>query len=384
LLRACLAGDEPPVVDTAHAAVLGSAPAVESLPALADYHRVGPWVRKALGGHPALSPEVADELAAQERDGMALHLAAMSTLARVAGPLDAVGGRWVVFKGPALAKLVYRRPELRPYGDLDVLVDRTRFADSIAALEEVGFQLVEANWPLISAVGAGEVFLENPTLGGVDLHWHVHFERTRRQAFPIPVAEMLARSRPARLGTTVVHTFDPVDTMLHLCVHAAGEGADRLLWLKDLEQVARREDVDWEELVHRARQWGVRLPVAVVLSRARAALEARVPAEVLEALAPHRTWRWLATGIDRAFPVATTRGEGSPATLLARSARSGEWSSAFIVTRGAAQRARRLVASGSWRRARPSFDPDDPASFLHSPVGADRTEFLEWVRIQRD
>ena len=172
-------------------------------------------------------------------------------------------------KGPALAKLVYRRPELRPYSDLDIVVERGRLAEVVTFLEEVGFRLLDTNWALITQAGAGQLHLEEPTGGAVDLHWHLLFDRSLRRIFTIPMEEILERSQPARINGIDTRVLDPADTQLHLCIHAAQEGADRLLWLKDLEQVMRHYPADWDELVDRARRWRIALPAAIVLSRAR-------------------------------------------------------------------------------------------------------------------
>jgi len=384
LLATSLTGDEPAEIQDDLATLLTSDRLAAALPVQATYHRVAPWVHRALATQPALSEHVSEQLQVKQRDGIALHIRALGTLAKLAGPLDAVGARWLVMKGPALAKLVYKRPELRPYSDLDVLVERRQFAQAVASLEEIGFRLIDANWALMARTGAGQVHMEDPAGGALDLHWHVLFDRSLRQTFAVPMAEMVERSRSADINGIATHVLDPVDTQLHLCLHAAQEGADRLLWLKDLEQVARHDGGDWDELVDRARHWRVSLPVAIVLSRARAAVGAPVPEGVIEALAPSRAWRGLAWGVDRLFPASSSRGEGNPATLLARSARDDVPSSVANFVGGLGERLRRLAVTRSWRRDRSQWDPQDPASLLYRSASGrsvvDRTAFFEWVR----
>ena len=386
LLVRSLAGDEPAEINDDLTSLLTSHRVTEALPVQAAYHRVAPWVHRALRTQPALTAPTSELLQAQERDGTALHLRALGTLGKVAGPLDATGARWLVMKGPALAKLVYKRPELRPYNDLDVLVERGRFADAVASLEDVGFRLLDTNWALVARTGAGQVHLEDATGGFVDLHWHVLFDQDVRHIFAIPVEELLDRSRSTEINGIATHVLDPVDTQLHLCVHAALEGADRLLWLKDLEQVARHCGVDWDELVHRARHWQVGLPVAVVLSRAQRALGAPIPEEVIEALAPSHLWRHLARGADLLYPASSSRGEGNPATLLARSARGDVRSSLTTFAAGLGERLRRLATTRSWRRDRSQWDHDDPASLFYRPEGenvVDKSAFFAWVQDHR-
>ena len=388
LLARSLTGDEPAEIPEDLAALLTSDRVAASLPVQAKYHRVTPWVHRALATQPALSAHLSEQLLEQQRDSMALHLRTLGTLAKLADPLDSLGVRWLVMKGPALAKLVYKRPELRPYSDLDVLVERRRIADVVSSLEEVGFRLLDTNWALIARTGAGQVHLEDPTGGAVDLHWHVLFDRGSRQIFAIPMAEMLERYRSADINGITTHVFDPVDTQLHLCIHAAQEGADRLLWLKDLEQVARHDGGDWDELVARARRWGVGLLVAVVLSRARTSVGAPIPEEIFEALAPSRAWRRLARDADRLFPASSSRGYGNPATLLARSTRSDVPSSVANFAGGLGQRLRRLAINHSWQRDSSKWETDSSASLFYRPDDGgslvDRISFFDWVQDQGD
>jgi hypothetical protein len=276
---------------------------------------------------------------------------------------------------------------LRPYSDLDVLVERRPFADVVSSLVVVGFRLVDTNWALIARAGAGQVHLEDPAGGFVDLHWHVLFDRNTRETFRMPMGEMLERSRPADINGIATHVFDPVDTQLHLCVHAAQEGADRLLWLKDIEQVARRESGDVDELVDRARRWRIGFPVAVVLSRARTTVGAPFPEELIEALAPSQTWRGLARGADRLFPASSSRGRGNPATLLARSARADVRSSAADFATGLGKRIRRFALTHNWQRDGSQWDPDNPGSLFYQPGNGDlvdRTSYFDWVQDHGD
>ena len=183
------------------------------------------------------------------RDALARHLLALATLARLASALDAASCPWIVFKGPAVAKLGYPRPGLRSYHDVDALVAPERFSDALDALGAAGFLLADRNWGLVEETGAGQLHLELPGAAPVDLHWHVLFTKELRERFAVPTGELLERSRPVDLGGVAARTLDPCDTLLHLCLHAALEGGDRLCWLKDVDLVARHDPPDWDELV---------------------------------------------------------------------------------------------------------------------------------------
>jgi hypothetical protein len=378
LLRACTVGDTP--VPPASDIIEDAAVALGSLPAAAAFHRVAPWVSEALSGHPLVRGGLEDELRQQRDDSIALHLRAMAALSEVATALDAVDVRWVVVKGPALAKLAYARPVLRTYSDLDVLVRRADFPRAVAGLRDAGFGFVHPNWRLIAELGAGEVTLVAPGHRSLDLHWHPIFTAEKRSEFPIAVDDMIDRSRHVALVGDRGRVLDPADALLHLALHSANDGGDRMIWLKDLDQVVRHDPPDWDAVVHRARQWRTRVPSAIMLHRARSVFSTPVPDDVMAALAGRRSWRSFLRALDSAFPVPAGDGRGNLATLVARAARSTEGATLRAAAGGAMTRVRHLASTRRWARDARRDDPADPASLAY-PAGddSDREAFLAWV-----
>ena len=73
-----------------------------------------------------------------ERAAQALALDAAA--AEVVGALEARGIPTVLIKGPATVHWLYTNdPEVRPYADVDVLVDPSRFKVAESVLESLGF-----------------------------------------------------------------------------------------------------------------------------------------------------------------------------------------------------------------------------------------------------
>lgn len=70
---------------------------------------------------------------------VARSLAADDLAATLSGALAAVGAPPILLKGPALAEWLYAPGELRPYGDVDLIVDPARRAAADAVLEAAGF-----------------------------------------------------------------------------------------------------------------------------------------------------------------------------------------------------------------------------------------------------
>lgn len=275
----------------------------------------------------------------------------------------------VVVKGPILTDQVYAEAGARLYQDLDVIVPRGDFERAVRALEAAGFAVADRNWALIRSSGAGELKLALPQHGVLDLHWHLLFTRDLRARFPIDMDELLERAREVRIGDTTYRTLDPVDSLLHLAVHAGREGADRLIWLKDIEQSVRRYEPDWDELVRRALGWQVQLLAGTVLVRARETLGAPVPHNAVRALLGSRLWYGVVTGVARAFPAERTRERGSPVTLLARASSRSVPATFAEALRGVASRLLRVMTKGDWQRDEASEDPSDPGSLLYQAGG---------------
>lgn len=328
----------------------------------ASYHRVIGCVVSSLRDAdipPALSSALA--AAARRSTGQAMLSAAALRAVR-----DAFAGDlpWLAIKGPVLDEALYPRPGLRTYRDLDLLVEPRRLADAVTRLEGAGFRLVDRNWRQIRRRMVSQLHLDRAGAAPIDLHWTLLFDDERRGRFRYALDDMRARARTVELRSGTVQTFDAVDTVIHLALHAAGEGGDRLVWLKDVD-MASRAAPDWDEVVARSAAAGMALPVATVLARSRRVLGAPVPVDVVRRLAP-RSWRVLTAASDIWFPAPGARGVGSPATLLARSARGRVSTSLSTASFGLLRRSWVSIAERQASRVDRRLDPAHEGSLLHS------------------
>lgn len=287
----------------------------------AAYHRVPGYVLQAYGDHPALEG-VVPALRAAAHEATTRHLQALGDHRRAASVLDGAGVPHLVVKGPVLAEHHHGAPDLRSYRDLDLLVPGAGLRDALEALLAAGWPQVDRNWALLRETVAGELHLVGPFGTPLDLHWQLLFRQSLRRDFPLDVEAMAARRREVVAGSGTLTTLDAVDTVLHLCLHAALAGANRLVWLKDVERVLVVDRPDWDEVVRRALPAGLGPATALVLGRARSTLAAPVPDDVLAALLPSGAARAVLSGVDRLVPSERSSNRGSPARLLAKAARS--------------------------------------------------------------
>lgn len=333
----------------------------------------------------ALSQELDAELMARFEQryvgGVRHQLRVLADLKLVATTFESAGIPFLVFKGPVLSATLYRRVDLRSFNDLDVLVPPSAFAGAVEALEDVGTAVLDQNWDLLARLGLGQVHmrLHHGTL--VDVHWHLVNRAAVRRSLAIPVEDVFARKRLVVLSGTRVATFEPADTVLHLCLHAALAGGTRLLWLKDIERSVADSELAWEQVVERARDWGTAAPVAAMLQRAERVVGASVPEDVVAELAPSRRARVADAAVDRLWPPEATLGDRGPSAQWMRYRRDRVRTAVSLVA------GRRLERWPSARRPPREAHGDDDANgvAVFQPGGdkASRQLFFEsmsWSR----
>jgi hypothetical protein len=364
----------PRAASAAWARLVASPEGVMELAVAARFHRIEgylmEWVR-SVGGHPALEALLKPRLESCVR----AHMSAIAALRRLGSTLDEAGIDWAAFKGPVLAETAHGSPSRRSYQDLDVLVRRRDFRRAVDVLAGNGVRVLDTNTGHMLRLGAGQLHLQDPWGQNLDLHWGILYGQYMRDQFSFSEGQLLDRRRFVDVVGRQVPTFGPVDTLLHLALHSALEGAHRLVWLKDVERVLAREQLSWGEIIAAARVARLAAPLAAVLRRARAVTGAPVPGEVLRALVPRDLGLLDAMGVWVNSP-ARSSAQGSPARLIARAARGtpGETRRELlrrVVAVRPAALAGRPDGDGPPRRGLEAFEPD--------ATGRPFTDYLAWV-----
>lgn len=315
---------------------------------LACAHGVAGYV---VGGAAAASLPEAEQhlLARQVRTTVYRYLASMLDLRFLHRTLDAAALPWLLLKGPSLTR-VHGAAMLRTYGDLDVLVHGAALRDVICALEGGGAQVFDRNWTLIRRAAKGEVHLELPSGSHLDLHWHLINDQDRRQAFTIPLEQLLDDAVDLDLDGTSARVLHPADEICYVALHALLSGAHRLVWLKDVERLLHHVAVPAGSIADRARSWGVALPLAMLLHRIDRCL-GLPPAgrELLTLLPEGRAWQWVGQQVWQRVPATIDPSARSPARLVARSTRPTTGSSVGTLVRR---------STGVWRPDRAPIDDE--------------------------
>lgn len=300
---------------------------LDRLVELASMHGVTNTLFLSLRGDPDVDPAALDLLRARYQKGLARLLRTRAEIASLAEALTAAEIPWVLFKGPVLAGDLYERPDLRSWGDLDLLVGPNQFRHALEVLVEHGSVLLDSDWSMITRERRSQLHLRLPMGSVADLHWHLLNRRFVRESFAVDTDAVLARAVLTSVEGVPVPTLDAADTLVHLSLHAAMSGGNRLRWIKDIERSAAAQP-DWDPVVTRAREWRAGRPVGLMLRRARTVLGADVPDEVVRALVGRTVGR-IDDELLRRWPLEQEPlGHQHVSTLWPRSLRDGPAGSA--------------------------------------------------------
>lgn len=211
--------------------------------------------------HAALPASLAAGLEMREAARELDHRAHLAMLAAIDAELAQDGLRAVALKGVLLAERLYARPSSRPLGDIDLLVEEHALARATRLLAKVGYTPLDHPVEERFRNEGHHLHLVHERAPALELHFHAHrgFGRTLRGE-PI-VARAVAHEPFAALRVP-----SRADELVFLAVHAASHRFMRLGWLYDIVLLlARSTDADVAEAEARAREVGMRRPLALAV-----------------------------------------------------------------------------------------------------------------------
>ncbi len=199
----------------------------------------------------------------------ALSLERMQLAGEVAGALQTAGIPTLLVKGVALASRYYERPELRPPGNVALLVP----APCAVAARRL---LVTAGWqPTANPLGGarprsrGRRFKDRAGRR-LTLHWHAFVGSSRAATDD----GFWARAEPVNIDGTTTRVLAPADQMLQVCVDGLRTSdVHATRWVADAMAIlnSAAERMDWDLLVEEARARRVVRPMRRALDYVRGA-----------------------------------------------------------------------------------------------------------------
>ncbi|MFP6747889.1 MAG: nucleotidyltransferase family protein [Alphaproteobacteria bacterium] len=261
-------------------------------------HAVTPLLCRTLGlvAPNLVPPDVAEAARANLEENRSRNNLMTQELLRILAGLAGAGIPAIPFKGPVLAEHYYGDPSLRRYADLDFLVAEDAAQETLGVLRTLGY------------TGSGQVSSKDKTFtltprqdaalwryAGEYLFFHAEkpIAIEPHWAFVPPTfgldldyAKLWARARQGVLADSAILVLSREDTLLGLALHGAKSHWSRLQWISDLDRAMKCEtDVDWEALLHEARQMGILRILLVGLQLARLLFGTELDAGVGAAMA---------------------------------------------------------------------------------------------------
>ncbi len=276
---------------------LGQAPDWASLRTAAHAHGMVPLLARALEGR-ALDPAGAD--AREQLRGEARSIALRSVyrsaeLVRLLRLFANAGVPALTYKGPALAVAAYGAVEARTWSDLDLLVRWRDFPAARDLLGQEGYEPLRDEFSKVRQRSHELTFDSRGRRVQVDLH-----RRLFSHELPSIAFESLWQSREMiKLGGCEVATIGSDTLLLVLCEHAHKHGWSRVAWISDLGHLlAKSPTLDWDRLITRASQLGIRRMLSIGLLLAHRLTGAEVPGGTLTTLSADPVANALAQEIE--------------------------------------------------------------------------------------
>jgi hypothetical protein len=194
-----------------------------------------------------------------------------AALVQLADRLDDLGVPHRVLKGPVLAHVVYARPDLRPFRDIDVLVPGADIGRVVASLEgEGGTRRFRPCRPGFDQRFAKGINVRSPEGIDVDLHRTLALGP---YGLALDPAELFTSSTPFAVGERRLLGLGTDELLLHAGYHAAlGDWPPRLIPHRDVAELILRAGghahADADRTVALAARWKGRAPLSRAIRRA--------------------------------------------------------------------------------------------------------------------
>lgn len=246
---------------------------------LADHHGISPLLCRSLENFQGFVEKSALQRLQQRYDSnLRRSLFLARELIRITDCANSRGIEAIAYKGIALAEAYYGDMALRQTGDIDVFVRERDVLRMKTALRDLGFEphdsvplafeqsYIESGYEWGFGNPAGQNLLE--------LQWRL---QPRFYSVDYDMDDLFSRAEKTKIADHLIKIPAPEDLLLVLSLHAAKHVWGRLIWLSDIIQILKRENLDWVWIQERTRELGIARIVHITLLLANRLLQAAIP-----------------------------------------------------------------------------------------------------------
>jgi hypothetical protein len=205
-------------------------------------------------------------------------------LIRVLDCLDGLGITAVPYKGIVFSEIYYSDIAARQSGDMDLFVRAQDVTRIKGAVRELGYtarmpipEYVEAEY---IATGYECTFDSQAGQNLLELQWAL---QPRFYSVDFEMEGLFERAIEVTVAGRRMKTPSAEDLLLVLSLHAAKHVWGRLIWLRDIAQITKRE-LDWKWVQRRARELGVQRILHVTLLLTERLLGSAIPSAMKNAI----------------------------------------------------------------------------------------------------
>lgn len=267
---------------------------LNALISLANQHGILPLVYKTLKNlqshssslnaqHVTLSAETLTALKAHYMSISQRNMLMSAELIKIIHLLKENNIEALSFKGPTLSQMAYGDITLRQYVDLDVLVKKGDIYKIDALLKVRGYQRVLKLSPVQEKVyiqNAQDLGFYHPKSG---LHFEMHWSLLNEDyPMQINLDTIWKNPQTIRINQQEIKTFSTEELLTYLCIHGSKHLWERMEWIKDIDLLIRREDIDWEKVVKKVDGSGFDTMIYLGLSLAMQLFETPLPKHITD------------------------------------------------------------------------------------------------------
>jgi hypothetical protein len=257
---------------------------------LADQHGIASLLYQNLAPlHDVVPPAVLASLRQNYERNIHKSLFLTRELIRILDCLDGLAIDVIPYKGVVLAEIYYGDMALRQSGDMDLFIrqqDVTRIKSEVRALgytprvlipEDAEHDYIDSGYECTFDSAAGINLLE--------LQWAL---QPRFYAVDFDMDGLFERAVTVSVADRYVKTPSPEDLLLILSVHAAKHVWGRLIWLRDIAQMIKRQNLDWDWIQSQSQELGIKRILHITLLLMHRFLATPVPAPIKDAVIADR------------------------------------------------------------------------------------------------
>jgi hypothetical protein len=258
----------------------------DALLQLANHHGTSSLLFQSLASFSDITPPgVLTSL--RQRHQINIHKSLFMTreLFRILDCLAALGIEAISYKGLVLSEVYYCDMAMRQSGDMDLFVrakDVPRIKNAIRDLGYTPRLLIPEDAEAAYIASGYECTFDHPAGRNLlELQWAL---QPRFYAVDFDMSALFERATDVTVAGRRVKTPSPDDLLLVLALHSAKHVWGRLIWLCDIAQILKHEDLNWSWIQSRARADGIERILNITMLLANRFLEMGIPAPLQSAI----------------------------------------------------------------------------------------------------